>query len=85
MGGGSVPVAAYWAMCWAISSTLFSYSPDWTWRPRPVIPRPISACSTAWKAVMPAAMSQTDTPTRAISVSVPVIELKPVSALTRRS
>ena len=56
-----------------------------TCRPWPLFSRPSRACRMPWNAVMPAAMSQTDTPTRAIPSSVPVIVESPLSAWTRRS
>jgi hypothetical protein len=48
--------------------------------PSPVRPRAISASRIASYAFMPAAMSQTDTPTRAGASGPPVTEATPASA-----
>jgi hypothetical protein len=85
MRGGSTPVPSNCSSGTVIQSAMPSKSETAMPLPRPVIPRWISASSTAACEFIPQAMSQAETPTRPGPSGRPVTEARPLSACTSRS
>ena len=85
MRGGFFPVPSYCSSGTVIQSAMPSKRLTAMPLPWPVMPRAISASSTAAWAFMPQAMSQQETPTRPGPSARPVTLARPVSACTSRS
>ncbi|MNI89605.1 hypothetical protein D3C73_1470250 [compost metagenome] len=73
IGAAASPVTTNCCMCWAASSTQFSYSALCTSRPTPVLLRSLSAASTPMAPNMPPMMSFTELPARSGRPTGPVM------------
>ena len=85
MRAGDLPVPSKYSSGTFIHSAMPSNNETAMPLPWPVMPRSISASSTAACAIVPQAMSQTEKPTRPGPSARPVTLARPDSACTSRS